>query len=84
MTQNRHRHKRRTFPCPQGMWDAFKELHGEGQAAARLRTLVALDLEVHGIPGFTLDDPDTTTAPGTGPGAVSRRTALAAEQTRGE
>ena len=42
MTQ-RHRHKRRTFPCPDAEWAAFLERVPEGGAAARLRALIRMD-----------------------------------------
>jgi len=35
------------FAAPQELWDAFKDLHGERQASARLRHLIAQDLAAH-------------------------------------
>lgn len=56
MTQ-RHRHKRRTFPCPDEEWSAFLARNHSGGGAARLRELIRMDLAGK-IP------PETTTAPG--------------------
>lgn len=45
MTQQRHRHKRRTFLAPDPLWSAFTAKYGERGKGRRLRELMAMDLE---------------------------------------